>query len=252
MRYFIITGTSSGLGEALAEHAVRNHNKVFCISRRLNTRLKELGAEMHNGFWYFEQDLTDISKIPTLMNHIFSFIDPATATEITLINNAGIVEPVGPLGKFSPEEIQQHITINLTAPVTLSNEFIRESAKFTCRKNIVNISSGAAANPYYGWTLYCSTKAGIDMITRTVGIEQSEVEHPVRIMSVAPGVVDTAMQAKIRQVDPDDFPMKPKFEKLFNENKLVSPSTAAEGIFELLEADLNTNGMITDLRKSQG
>lgn len=90
------------------------------------------------------------------------------------------------------------------------------------------------------------------MITRTVGIEQSEVEHPVRIMSVAPGVVDTGMQEKIRQVDPDDFPMKSKFEKLFNENKLVSPATAAEGIFELLEADLNTNGMITDLRKSQG
>jgi benzil reductase ((S)-benzoin forming) len=251
MRYFIITGTSSGLGEALAENAVRNHNKVFCISRRLNNRLKELGAEMHNGFWYFEQDLTDIDKIPALMNQIFSFIDPSTATEITLINNAGIVEPVGPLGKFSPEEIHQHITINLTAPVILSNEFIKESAKFTCRKNIVNISSGAAANPYYGWTLYCSTKAGLNMVTRTVGIEQSETENPVRIISVAPGVLDTGMQEKIRQVDHKDFPMKHKFEKLFDEKKLVNPAKAAEGIFELLTSDFDTNGIITDLRKSQ-
>lgn len=251
MRYFIITGTSSGLGEALAEQAVKNHHKVFCISRRLNNRLKELGAAMHNGFWYFEQDLTEFSLITALMNQIFSFIDPVTATEITLINNAGVVEPVGPLGKFSADEIHNHIGINLTAPFILSNEFIRESERFTCRKNIVNISSGAAANPYFGWSMYCSSKAALDMITRTVGLEQSGKEHPVRIMSVAPGVVDTGMQEKIRQVNPADFPMKPKFEKLFLEKKLVSPHTAAEGIFQLLDADFDTNGIITDLRKLQ-
>jgi len=249
MRYFIITGTSSGLGEAMAELAMKSHYKVFCISRKINLKLKDIATEMKTGFWYFEQDLTETAKIPSLINQVFSFIDPSVVTEITLINNAGVVEPVGPLGTFNEEEIVNHVNINLTAPLVLSNQFVLESGKFNCKKNIVNISSGAASNPYYGWSLYCSTKAGLDMVTRSVGIEQSEINSPVNIISVAPGVVDTGMQEKIRNIDPALFPMKDKFVKLHEEQRLVSPEDAAKGIFQLLESGNIINGQITDLRK---
>lgn len=249
MKYSIITGTSSGLGEALAEQAILQQHKVFCISRKINNRLKEQSAEMRAGLWYFEQDLTNLSDIPDLMQEIFSFIDPDLASSINLINNAGVVEPVGPLGKLKVEDISGHISINLLAPIVLTNEFIKRSKEFTCRKNIVNITSGAAQNPYYGWSMYCTSKSGLDMLTRTGGLEQAEEQFPVRILSVAPGVIDTPMQEKIRQINPENFPMKPKFEKLHREGKLVDPNTAAKNILALLDSSEVKGGQITDLRR---
>lgn len=251
MKYSIITGTSSGLGEALAEQAILQQHKVFCISRNLNIRLKEQGAEMRTGFWYFEQDLTNLNAIPDLMQEIFSFIDPAIATSINLVNNAGIVEPVGPLGILEVEDISRHISLNLSAPIILINEFIRHTKDYKCSKNIVNITSGAAQNPYFGWTMYCSSKAGLDMVTRTGGLEQANEEFPVRILSIAPGVVDTPMQEKIRKVNPVNFPMKPKFEKLHREGKLVDPKIAASNILSLLDSSDIKGGQITDLRKKE-
>jgi benzil reductase ((S)-benzoin forming) len=252
MKYFIITGAGSGLGEALAKQVIEEHHKVFCISRKINEKLKELASLHKTGFWYFEIDLTDSEKITSLMKEIFTYIDQDNAIEITLINNAGIVEPVKPLGTSNADEINEHIKINFTAPVILSNDFIRESERFNCKKNIVMISSGAASNPYYGWALYCSTKAALEMVTRTVALEQKDKAYPVKIFAIAPGILDTKMQEKLRNSDLSDFPMRPKFEKLFDQGKLTPPEDAASGIFEMLKVDLLPNGSITDLRNAAG
>lgn len=246
MRYFIITGASSGLGEALAKNCIINHDKVFCISRKVNKKLKVLANELHTGFWYFEQDLTVTSKIPGLLQEIFSYIDSSAVTDIILINNAGVVEPIKPLGKCNAEEITKHIEINLTVPVIFTNEFIKNSLQLDCNKTIINISSGAASNPYFGWTLYCSTKAGLDMMTQTVGLENEF--NNVRVLSIAPGVLDTNMQDKLREVEEENFPMKHRFVKLFEEEKLIKPDVAAKNIFHLIQ-DPPLTGSITDLRK---
>ncbi len=248
MKYYIITGASKGLGEALAKKVISDQHKVFCISRKINNHLRDLASSHHAGFWYFEQDLTEYEKIPGLIHEIFTYIDPIKAEEITLINNAGVVDPVKALGKCSVKEIRDHININYTAPAILSNEFIKESQSFKCKKNIINISSGAATKPYYGWTMYCSSKAGLNMLTQTAGLEQSSADYPVRIIAVAPGVIDTNMQEKIRNVDINDFPMKPRFTKLYEENKLVDPDQAARQILETLNHSSLINGSFNDLR----
>lgn len=246
MKYFIITGVSSGLGEAIAKQVIDEQNKVFCISRRMNQKLKELASINRTSFWYYEQDLTQIKDIPGMIDEIFSYIDPTLASEITLINNAGIVEPVKAMGNSSIEEIMSNISINLTAPLALANEFIRKSRQFNCKKNIINISSGAAQHPYAGWTLYCATKAGLDMSTRTIGLEQADLDFPVRILSIAPGILNTEMQEKLRKADIIDFPMKPKFEKLYIQNKLTEPDYAAIGILKLVSDYSIANGTIID------
>jgi benzil reductase ((S)-benzoin forming) len=182
------------------------------------------------------------------VHEIFSFIDPVQADEITLINNAGVVEPVKPLGKSNAEEIRSHININFVAPAILSNEFIKESSGINCKKTIINISSGAAEKPYYGWSMYCSSKAALNMLTQAVGLEQGSVDDPVKIIAIAPGVIDTSMQEKIRNVDLDDFPMKPRFTKLYDDNKLVDPIVAAKQILETASSDSLINGSFYDLR----
>lgn len=248
MKYFIITGTSSGLGEALAKRVIEEKNKIFCISRRMNNNLKELASQNKTLLWYYEQDLSHVDSIPRLIDEIFSYIDHEVVSEITLINNAGVVEPVKFLGDCPPTDIINHITTNLTAPFLLANEFIKKSEKFQCKKNIINISSGAAHNPYAGWTLYCSAKAGLDMMTRTVNLEQKEMDYPVRVLSIAPGIVNTQMQEKLRKTGIQDFPMKHKFEKLYQENKLTDPITAAIGILKVVSDYTIYSGSIIDLR----
>lgn len=250
MKYYIITGTSSGLGEALAIKTIEAQHKLFCISRHVNEGLKQKANELRTGLWYYEQDLTRLELIPQLMQEIFSYINPSVVTEITLINNAGVVEPVKALGDCEVSEIAGHVNLNLGAAIVLINEFIKQSKSLQCKKHIINISSGAASNPYAGWSLYCSTKAGIDMITRTVALEQQENEFPVKILSIAPGIVDTPMQEKVRNANIEDFPMQPKFKNLHQEGKLTPPLEAATNILEMV-AEMNLpNGSITDLRSS--
>src|SRR5690625_7484217 len=61
----------------------------------------------------------------------------------------------------------------------------------------VTITSGAAERPVYGWSAYCSTKASINMYTKTVGLEQEEIDSGNKVIAFSPGVMDTNMQAEI-------------------------------------------------------
>ncbi|TXF94582.1 SDR family NAD(P)-dependent oxidoreductase, partial [Lactobacillus delbrueckii subsp. bulgaricus] len=86
-------------------------------------------------------------------------------------------------GEASLDELQRHYQLNLTAPVLLSQLFTKRFASYSGKKTVVNITSGAAKNPYKGWSAYCSSKAGLDMFTRTFGFEQEDEELPVNMIS---------------------------------------------------------------------
>ena len=76
---------------------------------------------------------------------------------------------------IAPSEINYTIQVNLTAPLIISSLFIKLSKGWDCKKQIFNISSGAAITPYESWAMYCSTKAGLDMMTRVISKEQNEI-----------------------------------------------------------------------------
>jgi NAD(P)-dependent dehydrogenase (short-subunit alcohol dehydrogenase family) len=112
-----------------------------------------------------------------------------------LINNASIIEPIGALAGSDPAEWTRSIEVNLlgayhTARATLPR--ILEAGKGT----VINISSGAAHRPLEGWSAYCSGKAGLAMLTDAIALECGDAG--VRVFGLAPGVVDTDMQATIR------------------------------------------------------
>lgn len=210
--------------------------------------LSELAEETGGWLRYFKADLTEIQKIPDLLTEIFSAIDPKDASGLTLINNAGVLEPVGYSGTLNNQEIDNHLTTNLLAPAVLINIFIELSDNFNIPRTILNISSGAAATPYPGWSNYCASKAALDMLTRTIGIEQRDRPNPVKIFSLAPGIVDTNMQKTIRGTNKEQFPLRDKFDKLYRENKLSKPEEVAKKIISLLTSDLPSTGKILDLR----
>jgi benzil reductase ((S)-benzoin forming) len=109
------------------------------------------------------------------------------------------------------------------------------------------LSSGAASTAYAGWSSYNAGKAAVDHWVRTVGAEQSP-ETGCRVIAVAPGVVDTAMQGEIRAVDEDAFPAVERFRELKESGSLISAEQAAEGIWSLFGREF-PNGSVLDLRK---
>ena len=248
MDYYLITGTSSGIGEAIAFQLLELESKVFCISRTNNQQLIDYSRENDRWLKYHIADLTETEKLPALLSEIFAAIDSTDISSLTLINNAGVLEPVGFSGTLDNLETEIHFKTNLLAPAILINTFIGLASTFEIPKTIINISSGAAISPYAGWSNYCASKAALDMLTRAIGLEQRDQPNPVRIFSIAPGIVDTKMQGTIRNKSMEQFPLREKFDKLHQENKLSKPGSVAKKIIALLSADFPVTGEIADLR----
>jgi benzil reductase ((S)-benzoin forming) len=119
--------------------------------------------------------------------------------------------------------------------------------KLSADRRILNISSGAGRNPTTGWGVYCSTKAALDMYSRVIHAEQGE--NGVRVVSLAPGVVDTAMQATIRASNPRDFPEVSRFKEMHESGKLATPEGVAARILNYLDRDDFGTTDIDDVRK---
>lgn len=243
MTYFIITGTSRGLGEGLAYQLLTQDNVLFCISRTKNQQLVERARQRSVRVKYFSWDLQDVDSLDALMNtNIMPEIDSSQATALYLINNAALLEPVKPAGKYTAGEINAHVQVNLAAPMMLSSLFIRATQSFSGEKYIINISSGAAQHPHFGWGTYCSTKAALNMFTQCMGIEQKEQPSPVTVVAVDPGIVDTSMQQRIRQTSEADFPDVQRFINYHQQGQLTSPETAARKILDFLEKNTLQQG----------
>jgi benzil reductase ((S)-benzoin forming) len=252
MRHFLITGVSRGIGEAIARKLLQQGHTIFCASRTMNEDLVETASALNIPFYYLEADLSDPRNCERFVREAFSRISPENTQSIVLINNAGMLEPIARIEDASAEQMEQHLKLNLLAPSIISSLFIGLSAEYSIPKVILNISSGAALFSYAGWSMYCTSKAGLDMLTRTIGLEQNTATYPVKIFSLAPGIVNTSMQSLIRQADSKDFSEKDKFVKLHEEGKLSDPADVATIIARtVLNPDIaqGANLSIEDLKK---
>jgi benzil reductase ((S)-benzoin forming) len=247
MKYFIITGTSNGLGETIAHKLINKEHHVFCISRNTNDELinyaKEIGASLD----YFKFDISRSVEIESLFNEILSKIDFKIIEFIALINNAAIISPVKSFDKIDINEIINIINTNLTSIYILSNLFISKLLNVNTVKKIINISSSAAIAPYFGLSTYSSLKSAVNIFTRCIGFEQEQVKYPVQINAFIPGNMDTNMQKSLRESDKGNFPSKDKFIKLFRENKLKSTHTVAQSIINVLFDNTIPQGEIIDI-----
>lgn len=249
MNYYIITGTSRGLGEAITEKLLVKGNHIFCISRNRNEKLIEVANSLQIPLQYIQFDLAQVNALDELMDHIFLKIHKTSVQSIVLINNAGILAPIKPIELCSSEDMIMNTQINLTAPMILSSRFISHTADIHSDKQIINISSGAGKKPYFGWSNYCSTKAGLDLFTRCVGVEQSDKEYPVRILSIAPGVIDTEMQREIRVTPKEHFQSLDRFIAMKEDGDLLPPAVAADYILNVIANQIIPNGALLDSRE---
>ena len=226
MKKYYITGSSSGLGRAMVELLLmKEENRVIGISRSNNLR--------HPRFVHHKIDLSDSG---TLGESFLAIIEPpGKEDKICLINNAGYLGPLSYAGELAENEIIRIHAVNLVAPAILSGIFIRKYREFEGEKVILNISSGASRRPYDGWSGYCSSKAGLDMLTRVLAVENEIRRNGFTIISLAPGIIDTAMQQEIREAPARNFSKKDRFVKLKTDKKLLTTEEAATNIIRFLE-----------------
>jgi benzil reductase ((S)-benzoin forming) len=241
-KVLIITGGSKGLGLGIAKKYHKEGYRVISISR---SKIEKL--------YLFEQYQCDLSKsesIQPVITEIFSHLDKNNTSNLTLINNAGDLGTVNTIDQISPTNIAYTIQVNLTAPLILNSLFIKLSKDWTCKKQVFTISSGAAINPYESWSMYCSSKAGVDMMTKVIAKEQKELKHGVSFVSIYPGVVDTDMQTIARNTPKENFKSVQRFIDFYEHGDLLSPKQVAEKIYHLDTIGELKNGRILDVRNN--
>jgi benzil reductase ((S)-benzoin forming) len=240
MKYYFITGTSRGLGHSIAMQLLEDEDcKVTGISRTITIN--------HPNYRHIALDLSDIDKLTTSLDEIF--INIVDGDKIVLINNAGLLGQVGHVGNISNKKIQEAFNVNTVAPAILMNEFIKRYIKCTtCQKIILNVSSGAGKKPVDGWSIYCSSKAALDMFSGVIGVEKRMDRNNIRVFSVSPGVIDTAMQDEIRKVNKEDFSRLSEFIEYKKEGMLISPNKVAKKYLHLLENEQKFDDVIVSVK----
>lgn len=234
MNYYYITGASKGIGKALVEYLLKDpSNKVIGISRSRDME--------HANYEHVSMDLSNIDEAEG-----FRFMPHHDAKKIVLINNAGALGMVKPVGKLTAHAIAYTYLLNLVAPSVLINNFMHAYASFKAEKLIVNVSSGAGKYPIDGWSVYCASKSGLDMFSKVVAEEQKLNKGDFKILSIAPGVVDTGMQAHIRSVNKTDFSRIEDFINYKLSGQLSDPKNVAEKFFRILsQADSISDTVIS-------
>lgn len=249
-KVYIITGASRGLGEAFAAQLMTPDNWLLCVSRTRNEALVRQAQSAGVRLDWFECDLAGLSAdgaADSLLNRMFGGAVPEVS-RIRLINNAGVIDPIGPAHDCKAGDAAHNIAINLTAPMALTAAFLRATQALPADKRVMQISSGAGRHPYAGWSAYCAAKAGLDHFTRCVKLEQDALPHGAKVASVAPGVLDTEMQAQIRKSNADRFPSHSRFVQMYEKGSLVPPRKAAERLLEFLEHPEFGNEPVVDIR----
>lgn len=242
MKFAIVTGASRGLGLALARALLTDGWHVAGMARGEMTGLAgERFKPLH----------LDLGDSPVAVSALDKLLTPeilANASEICLINNAGVVTPVAQAGNFSTEDISGAVALNLTTPIALTNAFLRRTDNSQAVRRIVNISSGAAHTPYTGWSVYCATKSALDQFTRCIALEQADKRNPLQIASIAPGVVDTDMQTQLRNTTLEDFPIRERFIELHQSGNLQTAAATATKLLAYLASSAFGNPPVVDLR----
>lgn len=224
MEYYFITGTSRGIGNSLVNLILNRGNaRVIGLSRT--------NAIVHEQFEFVEIDLSNEGEVAA-----WKFPVCPNATKIVLVNNAGAVGHVTQVGNISNETIGRLFSLNLAAPAILMNNFLGAYAEAKIPLVVLNISSGAGKNAIDGWSSYCASKAGLDMFSRVVAEELSlSGKKHIRVFSVAPGIVDTAMQEEIRKASVKDFSRIQQFVDYKITEQLAHPDLTAGKLLSILD-----------------
>ncbi len=184
----IVTGASSGIGEATAKALSFEGAKVVLAARRIDS-LKKLKCEIEYSGGTAMAVQTDVIKRDEVENLARCALDEYGQIDI-LVNNAGLM-PLSYVKNLHVEEWERMIDVNLKGVLYAIAAVLPNMCK-NKKGDIVNISSIAGRKFFPGAAVYCATKFGITALSEGMRIELSPKEN-IRITSIEPGAVATEL-----------------------------------------------------------
>lgn len=189
----LITGASRGIGAASAKLLASKGAKLALTARsqdKLDALVSEIEAAGGRAM-AIAADAADPKAITEVVAKSLSHYGKLTG----LLNNAGMIDPIGPIDEVSLEDWAACIQLNVIGAFAAAQAVLKPFEQAGGGR-LVNISSGAAHAPLEGWSAYCTSKAALAMVTRALHHEQSA--KGLKVFGFSPGVVATDMQVKIR------------------------------------------------------
>lgn len=246
----IVTGASRGLGLAIAKQLLTNGHRLLTIQRTPNADLAKLAVDSQGVLEQWSVDLASPLDAAENLQRWVTGLPRGSISGLNLINNAALLVEPGPLESANLSAISRAMRAGLEAPVLLSAAFLGASDDLPTDvpRKILNISSGLGRQAMAGSAVYCATKAGMDHVSRSLALEAVQQSNGARIISLAPGVIDTDMQVQLRGADPSTFPDQHRFAGLKSKGLLDTPEAAAAKVVAYLERSDFGKTVIADVR----
>jgi len=224
---FFITGTSRGLGLGLA--------RAFLKQGRQGIGLSRSPAPLdHPGYQHIQADLATFETISACLQPVFSGCPQLQ----TVILNAALITPLHTAPETTHKEFARLMDVNVWANKALLDAVIAAAIEV---EQVVLISSGVAVHPLRGQAAYCLSKAALNMLAQLYAEEMPDTH----VCALAPGVIDTPMQAQLsHQIDPR-FPATIQLSKLRGTTTMPDENTAGKklaALLPLLPTKIETGG----------
>lgn len=229
VRSVIITGVSRGLGAALFDEFHAQGDRILALGRRFTEAQHAAERAEPQRVRLRPVELAHPGSLPTAAE-LASFVHDAA--EVVVVHNAAVLAPVGAIGTLTPEEIQLAVAVNLTAPILLTNAVVGSGVLRPGRGlTVLFVSSGAARRAIGGWSIYGATKRGGESFFEALAAQHAD-DSRVRVANVDPGVLDTDMQAQLREYAGREvyFPERDRFVGLHQRGELAPPAQIARQI----------------------
>jgi len=223
MNVLLLIGGSRGLGRALVDIFHKESWSVLEFSRT--------GPVPFN----HTLDLNHPFESLNSFTHVTKSLDQQNIIRVVMILNSAAILPIRNVAKLTPQEIQSSVNINITSAILLCQAYVSLFRNFARPKMLINIGSGAAHRGFPGWSLYCAGKAAMESFFRALHEEENFEPHPFTVFTYDPHVMDTQMQAEIRQSSETEFPLVEHFRKLHSGGQLTPPEKVAIHLYALIE-----------------
>jgi NAD(P)-dependent dehydrogenase (short-subunit alcohol dehydrogenase family) len=239
----ILTGTTRGLGAAMATQLAQSTEHLVTLSRAASDELAATAAAHGTTLTQINVDLGNVSALEQASAQLTPLL--AQHVSVRFIHNAGVVTPIAQSQNLADiAAINQAFQINITSAIYLTATVLA-GAKRANDLRVMLISSGAGRNASSGWGVYCATKAAMDRYAEVAQLDQGK---RARIVSMAPGMIDTPMQEKIRATSKSDLPSLDRFLDAHSQNKLATPETTATRLLKVLASEAFGTKTIDDVR----
>ncbi len=229
----LVTGAGRGIGAVLAGLLAGRGARVFAgIFGKPDPEWEHHLA----GATQIELDVTRQDDV----DHAIETIQSDAGRLDGLVNNAGLISPIGHVDQLSSDDLRPAFEVNVLGVHRMTRAalpMLRQASGV-----VVNAGTGAATTPMEGWAAYCTSKAGARMLTQMFAIELKDSGIRFFFLGIPP--TDTAMQAEIRQAGLNPI-------SRIAQSDLVAPQVAASAMAWLCSAEARQlEDVLLDVREA--